>query len=126
MIERLTDMPAGTLGYRATGRIERDDYLNVLVPDLRKAFESGGKLRSLYVIEDLDAIEPRALWEDTKLELGLGTRHHDQWERSAIVTDIDWMAHAARLFIWMIPGEARVFPVAELEAAKSWVAGGAA
>jgi hypothetical protein len=125
MIERLTDMPPGTLGYRATGRIERDDYLNVLVPDLRNAFESGGKLRSLYVIEDLDAIEPRALWEDTKLELGLGTRHHDQWERSAIVTDIDWMAHAARLFIWMIPGEARVFPVAELEAAKSWVAGGA-
>ncbi|HEY1595289.1 MAG TPA: STAS/SEC14 domain-containing protein [Thermoleophilaceae bacterium] len=125
MIERLTDMPPGTLGYRATGRIERDDYLNVLVPDLRNAFESGGKLRSLYVIEDLDAIEPRALWEDTKLELGLGTRHHDQWERSAIVTDIDWMAHAARLFIWMIPGEARVFPVGELEAAKSWVAGGA-
>lgn len=118
-------MPPGALGFRASGRIVRDDYLNVLVPDLRKAFESGGKLRSLYVIEDLDAIEPRALWEDTKLEFGLGIRHHDQWERSAIVTDIEWMAHAARLFIWMIPGEARVFPVAELEAAKSWVAGDA-
>ncbi len=43
--------------------------------------------------------------------------------RSAIVTDIPWMAHASRLFLWMIPGEARVFPLAELEQAKAWVAG---
>jgi hypothetical protein len=39
------------------------------------------------------------------------------------VTDIPWMAHATRLFLWMIPGEARVFPLAELEQAKAWVAG---
>jgi hypothetical protein len=122
MIERLTDMPPGTLGFRVTGRIERDDYVNVLVPDLRGAFESGAKIRSLYLIENLQAIEPKALWEDMKVEFGIG-RHQDQWERSAIVTDIEWMAHAARLFLWMIPGEARVFPVAELEAAKSWVGG---
>ena len=28
-----------------------------------------------------------------------------------------------RLFAWMVPGEARVFPVAELEPAKAWIAG---
>ena len=44
--------------------------------------------------------------------------------RSAIVTDIHWMAQATRLFAWMIPGEVRVFPLAELEQAKAWVAGG--
>jgi hypothetical protein len=33
------------------------------------------------------------------------------------------MVRAARLFAWMIPGEARVFPRSELEQAKSWVAG---
>jgi hypothetical protein len=33
------------------------------------------------------------------------------------------MARAARLFAWMIPGEARVFEGAELERAKQWVAG---
>jgi hypothetical protein len=33
------------------------------------------------------------------------------------------MARATRLFAWMIPGEARVFPRAQLEAAKAWVAG---
>ncbi|HEY1593118.1 MAG TPA: STAS/SEC14 domain-containing protein [Solirubrobacteraceae bacterium] len=43
--------------------------------------------------------------------------------RSAIVTDIEWMARATRLFRWLIPGEARVFRLAELDEAKAWVAG---
>ena len=124
MIERLSDMPAGTLGFRAAGEIEDDDYEEVLVPELRRALESGGGLRTLYVIEDLDEIEPGALWADTKLGFDIGVRHHDAWVRSAIVTDIQWMARATRLFAWMIPGEARVFPLAELEQAKAWVAGG--
>ena len=38
--------------------------------------------------------------------------------------DAGWRARP-RLFAWMIPGEARVFPLAELEQAKTWVAGDA-
>jgi hypothetical protein len=123
MIEPLADMPAGTLGFRASGEIEREDYDNVLAPALRKTIESGAKLRTLYVIEDLKEIEPSALWADAKLGFDAGIRHHDAWERSAIVTDIEWMARATKVFAWMIPGEARVFPRAELEEAKRWVAG---
>jgi hypothetical protein len=95
----------------------------VLGPELRRAVEAGGGLRTLYVIEDLDEMEPGALWADSKLGFDLGVQHHDAWVRSAIVTDIHWMAQATRLFAWMIPGEARVFPLAELEQAKAWIAG---
>ena len=122
MIERLTDMPPGTIGFRAAGEIEREDYDEVLVPQLRRALEAGGGLRTLYVIEDLDEIEPGALWADIRLGFDLGVRHHEAWIRSAIVTDIDWMARATKLFERMIPGEARVFPRDQLEQAKSWVA----
>jgi hypothetical protein len=125
MVERLQDMPPGTLGFRASGKITREDYADVLVPELHRALEGGGRLRTLYVIENLDQIEPSALWADTKLGFDLAVRNHDQWERSAIVTDIDWIAHATRLFAWMIPGEARVFGLAEIERAKAWAAGGA-
>jgi stage II sporulation SpoAA-like protein len=125
MIERIDDMPAGTLGFRAAGDIEREDYDEVLVPELRRALEEGGGLRTLYLIEEIDEIEPRALWADSKLGFDLGVRHHDAWVRSAIVTDIDWMARATKMFLWMIPGEARVYPLAELEDAKAWVAGDA-
>jgi SpoIIAA-like len=123
MVERMADMPAGTLGFRVAGEVERADYERVLVPELRAALDGGGGLRTLYLIEDLDEIEPGALWADAKLGFDLGVRHHSAWERSAIVTDIEWMARASGLFLWMIPGEARVYPVAELDAAKAWVAG---
>jgi hypothetical protein len=123
MIERMSDMPEGTLGFRAAGEIEREDYDEVLVPELRRALANGGELRTLYLIEDLDEIEPGALWADSKLGFDLGVRHHRAWVRSAIVTDIDWMARATRMFAWMMPGEARVFSRDELEQAKAWVAG---
>jgi hypothetical protein len=122
MVARLQDMPPGTLGFRVTGRITPADYADVLVPELHKAIEGGGRLRTLYLIEDLDAIEPSALWADTKLGFDLTVRHHGAWERSAIVTDIEWMARATQMFGWMIPGEARGFPAAEVEQAKAWVA----
>jgi hypothetical protein len=123
MIERITEMPAGTVGFRVAGEVERDDYTDVLVPELRRALDAGGGLRTLYLIEDLDEVEPGALWADAKLGFDLGVRHHDAWVRSAIVTDLDWMARATRLFAWMIPGEARVFETAALASAKQWVAG---
>jgi hypothetical protein len=125
VIERLTDMPPGTIGFRAAGEIEREDYDDVLAPELRQAVEAGGGLRTLYVIEDLDEIEPSALWADARLGFDVGVRHREAWIRSAIVTDIEWMARATKFFAWMIPGEARVFPRDELERAKAWVAGDA-
>ena len=76
MIERLTDMPPGTVGFRAAGEIEREDYEEVLEPELRRALEAADRLRTLYVIEDLDEIEPGALWADSKLGFDLGVRHH--------------------------------------------------
>jgi hypothetical protein len=68
-------------------------------------------------------MEAGALWADTKLGVDMGIRHRGDWERSAIVTDIAWMVHAMKVFGWMVPGETRVYPVAELDAAKAWVAG---
>jgi hypothetical protein len=125
MVERIAEMPVGTVGFRVAGEVEREDYSDVLVPELRRALETGGGLRTLYLIEVLEEIEPGALWADAKLGFDLGVRHHGAWVRSAIVTDLDWMARATRLFAWMIPGEARVFETSELESAKEWVAGDA-
>jgi len=123
MVERMTDMPPGTLGFRVTGDVRREDYDAVLVPELRAAMEAGDGLRTLYLIEGLDDMEAGALWADTKLGVDMGVRHRGDWERSAIVTDISWMVHAMKVFGWMVPGETRVYPVAEIDAAKAWVAG---
>jgi hypothetical protein len=122
VVERLDDVPPGVIGFRVNGDVEREDYDNVLRPALERGVESGN-LRTLYLIEDIDEIEPSALWADAKLGWDVAIRQREAWARSAIVTDIEWMARAAKMFLWMIPGEARVFPIAELEPAKAWVAG---
>jgi len=40
VVERLSDMPPGTIGFRATGEIEREDYDEVLGPELHRALGS--------------------------------------------------------------------------------------
>jgi hypothetical protein len=123
MLKRLHNMPDGTVGFRIDGDVEDEDYSDILVPTLKAAVESGQGLRVLYLIEDLDDVEGEGFWDDTKLGFNLLVEHHGDWVRSAIVTDLDWMARASKLFLWLIPGEAKLFRVADLQQAKDWIAG---
>jgi hypothetical protein len=123
MVEVIADMPPGTLGFRVSGRLTREDYVEVLVPPLREAVEAGERLRVLYAIGPELHMEPAAVWEDLKLEIDLGIKHRDAWERIAVVTDLDWLWRAFELFSWMVPGEMRLFHESELEQAKAWLAG---
>ena len=121
MVERIDDMPAGTIGFRASGRLTRDDYRKVLEPVLHEAAESG-EIRMLYTLTAFEGLEPAAWFDDIKTGLGLGIGHHSAWKRSAIVTDADWVGKAFQLFAWMTPGEVEVYGLDQLEEAKSWVA----
>lgn len=121
MVERIEDMPAGTIGFRAAGKLSRDDYTQVMEPALREAAEAG-EIRMLFQLTDFDGLEPAAWFEDLKTGLGLGIGHHSAWKRSAIVTDVEWVGKAFKLFAWMTPGEVEVYGLDHLEAAKAWVA----
>ena len=122
MIERMDDVPAGTVGLRASGKLSRADYRDVLEPILREAVGSG-ELRLLFVLTDFEGLERGAWIEDVKTGLEVSVRHHSSWKRFALVTDVDWVAKATRMFAWLIPGEARVFDLDQLEDARAWVAG---
>ena len=121
MVELIPDMPPGTLGFRVSGHLTREDY-GVLVPPLREAVEAGRRLRVLYAIGPELHMEPGAVMEDLKVEVDLGIRHRDAWERIAVVTDLNWLWRAFGLFSWMVPGEMRLFREQEREGARSWVA----
>jgi hypothetical protein len=114
-------MPRGTLGFRVSGRLTREDYVEVLVPPLDRAVQAGERLRVLYAIGPGLHMEPAAVWEDLKLDVELGIKHRDAWERVAVVTDIDWLWRAFELFSWMVPGEMRLFRESEIERAKAWL-----
>jgi hypothetical protein len=122
MIERIEDMPAGTIGLRASGKLSRDDYREVLEPALKEGIDSG-ELRFLFVLSDFDGLAAGAFPEDLKTGLSAWLGHHSAWRRFALVTDVDWVAKAMHMFAWMTPGEVQVRSLDELEDAKSWVAG---
>ena len=117
MLEPLPDLPDGVLGFEAVGEVRADDYEQVLRPAIEAATEHG--IRLVYVLGDrFEAYSARAMWEDTKL----GAGHLRGWERTALVSDHDWVRHLSSGFGWMMPGRFRAFSLAELPAAIEWVA----
>lgn len=122
MIERLDDTPDGVIGLRSSGKLTREDYTDVLEPALTAAVEAGG-IRLLFVLEDFDGAEPGAWVEDAKTGLSAWVKNHSAWERFALVTDLEWVAKATRMFSWLAPGEVKIFGSGEVDEAKAWVVG---
>lgn len=119
MIRILSDMPAGVVGLEAVDDVEKEDYENVIVPAVDAAIAEHGKVRIVYVLgPEFDEYEGEAVWEDLKL----GVRHPASFERMAIVTDARWAGPAVKIFSVLWPGQARAFPLSELESAKRWAA----
>ena len=112
-------MPAGVLGLEAIDDVEKEDYENVILPALDAAIAQHEKVRLVYVLgPEFDDYEGEAVWEDLKL----GARHPTSFERMAIVTDARWAGPAVKMFSVLWPGQARAFPLSDLESAKRWAA----
>jgi hypothetical protein len=122
VIERIEGMPGGTIGLRASGKLSRADYTEVLEPALREGVESG-ELRLLFVLTEFDGLEATAVPEDFKTGMRAWFRDHSAWKRFALVTDVEWVAKAMHMFAWMTPGEVLIRDLDGLEEAKGWVVG---
>jgi hypothetical protein len=120
MIERIDDMPTGTIGLRAAGRLSKEDYREELEPALNEAVASG-ELRLMFVLTDFEGLGPGAWVEDAKTGLRTWVRDHAAWRRFALVTDVEWVAKAMRMFAWMTPGEVKVYDLAQEAEARTWV-----
>ncbi len=116
-------MPAGTIGFRATGRVSRDEYREHLLPAMRAAAQAGDVRMVFAIGPDFEKFEIGALAEDGKAGVTLGIGHPHAWTRTAVVTDVDWIARALHVFAWLTPGEVKLYDLDELEDAKAWVAG---
>ncbi len=123
MVEPIEGMPPGTLGFRLSGKISRDEYFQILDPVLEK-LERGEQVSFLVeAADDFQGLDAGALWEDMKAAGAVGLKHRSSWERLAVVTDKDWIRHGIAAFSWVIPGEIRVFEPGQLAEAKVWIGG---
>jgi hypothetical protein len=116
-------MRGGTIGFRATGRVTREEYRDVLLPPMRGAAEAG-EVRMVFAVgPEFEKFELGALAQDTEAGITLGLGHPHAWKRTALVTDVDWIAKALHMFAWLTPGEVKLYGLDGLEDAKAWVAG---
>lgn len=119
MIEPIEGLPSNVVGFKASGHVDAGDYQSVLDPAVSAALASNDKVRFLYVLgSDFDGYTGGAMWEDTKVGVG----HWARWEKIALVTDNRLYHDAVKAFAWMFPGDLKVYPLADLDAAKEWVA----
>jgi len=115
-------MAPGTIGFRATGKVTREEYKDVLLPAMKAAAEAGDVRMVFAVGPGFEKFELGALAVDTKAGVTLGLGHPKAWSKTALVTDVEWITQVLHLFAWLTPGEVRAYGLDGLEDAKSWVA----
>jgi hypothetical protein len=118
MFERMNALPDGVIGFEAVGTVEAADYEGTLMPAIARAAE-GGDVRLVLVLGDrFTGYSPGAMKDDVGL-----VAHARSWKRTAVVSDLGWVAHLSTAFGWMVPGKFKRFGLAERDAAIAWVAG---
>jgi hypothetical protein len=123
MVERIEGLPEGAYGARIWGTLSREEYDAHILPVLEEAVASGRPIR--YLLQagpEFDGIAAGAMWEDAKEGLRL-LGEHPKWERTAVVTDVDWIRHAIGIFGWMVPGEVKVYGLDRRDDALAWLGG---
>jgi hypothetical protein len=119
MIEPIPGLPENAIGFEAKGTVTDSDYKSVIIPAVEALFARRSKVRFLYHLGDgFSGFDAGAAWDDTRL----GLKHLSGWERMAVVSDVEWIRAAVKIFGLAIPGQVRVFRNSELAEAKRWIA----
>ncbi|WP_322866655.1 STAS/SEC14 domain-containing protein [Aquicoccus sp. G2-2] len=116
--EIIKGLPADVLGVQAQGKIDHDAYTRDLIPAIEAKVAEEGRVKLLYVLGDtFEGYSAGGAFEDAKL----GALHLHDFARVAVVSDDGWISGGVRMFAPLMPGDVKVFPGAELEAAKAWI-----
>lgn len=122
MIEFLEGYPDNVLAVKVKGRLSHEDYQNKLIPAAEAKMERFGKIGCLFYIgEEYSGFDVAAMWDDTLF----GIKHWTDFDKCAVVTDIDWIKGGVAMFSPLIPAEIRVYSLEEYEDAKLWISGAA-
>ena len=83
MISIISDLPAGIVGFEASGEVSAEDYRQALDPLVEQATSGGAKVRALALLGADVSYKGGAMLEDARL----GLHEWSAWERIAIVSD---------------------------------------
>lgn len=118
MIDILTDLPPHVIGFRATGKVSKQDYEEVLMPAVDNQAKLFKKINFLLLIDTDISNYTLGAWMDDAL---IGLKHFSHWHKVAIVSHYDSIKKITDIFGHLVPGIYKGFRISELEEAKKWV-----
>lgn len=118
MIEIIKDLPPHVTGFRAMGKVTKDDYEKVVIPAVDNLVKKSGKINFLLLLDTDVSNFSMGAWFDDAL---IGLKHFTRWHRIAIVSNQDTVKKITNIFGHMIPGKVKGFKIVDLVEAKKWV-----
>ncbi len=119
MLEGIIGLPPTVAAFKATGKVHRDDYEKILIPEVDKVAKIYGKINFLLVLETNVANYSLGAWID---DAWIGLKHFTQWQKIAIVSNQNTVKKITDMLGHLVPGKAKGFKLEDLETAKKWVA----
>ncbi len=118
MISRITDLPPYVTAFEVTGEVTKQDYDQVIIPEVDKIAKENNELYFLFILNtDIKNISAGFWWDDLKVSL----QHIRQWRKIAVVSDSKTIEKLTGLFAYVSPAKAKGFMMSEIEEAKKWV-----
>jgi hypothetical protein len=122
MVEQITDMPAGTVGFRGKGELTEADFRDSIAPAIAAAVGDDGGVRLLLVTppgfgsSDVPAVAD-LVRKSPESHLG----HTRDWKRIAVVTESGALRRSSRIWTRMVPVDIKVFKPDEEPKARAWL-----
>ncbi len=121
MIEMLEGFPDDVAAFAFHGHVTKADYDTVLIPGFEDKLSRHERVGIyLEIAPDFASFGPGAVWADSKFGIG----HYFDWDRCAIVSDVEWVKQMARfseLFGFLWPGRYQTFSEASADDARQWI-----
>jgi SpoIIAA-like len=117
MIEPITGLPAHTVGFKISGKLQDADY-KTFVPLVDAEIAKEGKVNVLAQFHDFKGWDAKALWDDIKFS----TTHCTKIKKIALVGEKPWEKWMAAVCKPFTMAKIRYFNATEIEAAKAWLA----
>ena len=121
MIESIPGLPAGVIGFRASGEITKKDYDQVVYPIVSKQLQENKELNYVFMVDtSLKDFSPGAWVQD----IWLGVKELFKWNRVAIVSDSERIRSFTEKAGHLFPGTYWGFTKGQLDEAIHWAAVG--
>jgi hypothetical protein len=119
MVQIIEDLPENVIGFRATGKVTKEDYESVLMPAVEAHSKKFNKINFLLWVDTDISNYTFGAWVDDAL---VGLKHFSHWHKVAIVSHYEVIKKITNVFGHLVPGISKGFGDFEIETAKKWVA----